>query len=143
MTSIRASIEIAAPAERVWQILCDLDAYPQWNPFTVKVETDYVVGHPIVLYVDLGGRKPARRVEILRRWEPGVELRWDMTMGPAWWFRADRSQRVDVLGEQRCRYVTEDPFAGLFAPVVTALYAPKVQRGFEALATALARRAEA
>lgn len=139
---IHASIEIAAPAERVWQILCDLDAYAQWNPFTPRVETDRVVGHPIVLHVDFGGRKPLRQVEILRRWEPGVELRWGMSMGPAWWFRAERSQRVEALGDRRCRYVTEDPFAGLFAPVVTALYGAKVQRGFEALAAALARRAE-
>jgi hypothetical protein len=142
MEPIRATIEIAAPAERVWQILCDLDRYPEWNPFTPKVETDRVVGHPIVLHVDFGGRRPRRQVEIVRRWEPGVELRWGVTMGPAWWFRAERWQRVEPLGEGRCRYATEDAFEGMFAPVVLALYRAKVQRGFEAVAAALARRAE-
>jgi hypothetical protein len=65
-----------------------------------------------------------------------------MTMGPAWFFRAERTQRVEVLGPKRCRYISEDAFAGLFSPVVEALYGAKVQRGFDALAAALARRAE-
>jgi hypothetical protein len=141
MPTIRAAIDIAAPAERVWQILCDLDSYPAWNPFTPKVETDRIVGHPITLHVDFGTGEPRRQVEILRRWEPGVELRWGMTMGPAWWFRAERWQRIEVIDASRCRYSTEDVFEGLFAPVVHALYGAKVQRGFEATAAALARRA--
>ncbi len=142
MPPICASIDIAAPAERVWQILCDLDRYAEWNPFTPRVETDRVVGHPVVLHVDLGGRQLQRQVEIIRAWEPGVRLSWGMTMGPAWWFRAQREQRVERLAADRCRYMTEDVFAGLFAPVVHALYGAKVQRGFEAAALALAQRAE-
>ncbi|MFV8754871.1 SRPBCC family protein [Nannocystaceae bacterium ST9] len=143
MLPIRAEIEIAAPAERVWPILCDLERYAEWNPFTRKVESDRVVGHPIVLHVDFGTGKLLRQVEIIRRFEPGVELRWGTTMGPAWWFRAERWQRVEPIDDRRCRYVTEDPFEGVFAPVVAALYADKVRRGFEAVARALARRAEA
>lgn len=143
MTPIRATIDIEAPAERVWSILCDLERYGEWNPFTPKVECDRVVGHDIVLHVDFGGRTPRRQVEQLRRWEPGVELRWGMEMGPAWFFRAERWQRVEALGPTRCRYATEDAFAGVFAPVVLALYGDAVRRGFEAAAEALARRAQA
>lgn len=139
MFSIQATVEIAAPAERVWSILCDLERYGEWNPFTTRVESDRIVGHPIVLHVDFGGRRPMRRVEIVRRFEPGVELRWGMTMGPAWWFRAERWQRVEVLDAGRCRYSTGDEFEGLFAPFVYALYGAKVRRGFEAVAAALAQ----
>jgi hypothetical protein len=137
--SIQATIEIAASAERVWSILCDLERYGEWNPFTTRVESDRIVGHPIVLHVDFGGRRPMRRVEIVRRFEPGIELRWGMTMGPAWWFRAERWQRVEVLDAGRCRYSTGDEFEGVFAPVVYALYGAKVRRGFEAVAAALAQ----
>lgn len=143
MPPIRATIDIEAPAERVWAILCDLERYGEWNPFTPKVECDRVVGHDIVLHVDFGARTPRRQVEQLRRWEPGVELRWGVEMGPAWFFRAERWQRVEPLGPTRCRYATEDAFEGVFAPVVLAFYAEPVRRGFEAAARALARRAEA
>jgi hypothetical protein len=142
-------VEIAAPAEQVWAVLTDLDAYPSWNPFTVRIETSYVVGTPITLHVDfdraasspgVDGAKPRRQVETLRRWAPGEELAWDMTIGPAWFFRAQRSQRVEPLGPTRSRYVSEDAFAGAFSPVVEALYGAKVQRGFDAMGAALARR---
>jgi hypothetical protein len=135
-------VEIDAPAERVWSILEDLDAYPDWNPFTVRIETDFVVGHRIVLHVSFDGAKPMRQAEILRRWAPGEELVWGMTIGPAWFFRAERAQRVEVLGPVRCRYISEDAFAGLFSPVVELFFGAKVQRGFDALGAALRRRAQ-
>ncbi|PRQ08053.1 SRPBCC domain-containing protein [Enhygromyxa salina] len=136
-------VEITASADRVWAILEDLDAYPDWNPFTPRIETSFVVGEPIVLHVSFDGAKPRRQVEILRRWAPGQELRWGMTIGPAWFFRAERIQRVEVLGDQRSRYVSEDAFAGLLSPIVELLFGGKVQRGFDRLGAALKRRAEA
>ncbi|HLT35862.1 MAG TPA: SRPBCC domain-containing protein [Enhygromyxa sp.] len=135
-------VEIDASVERVWSIIANLDGYRDWNPFTPRIETDFVVGHPIVLHVDFGRAKPRRQVEFLRRWAPGEELRWGMTIGPAWFFRAERVQRVEPLGPERCRYVSEDAFAGLFSPIVEALYGAKVQRGFDALGAALKRLAE-
>jgi hypothetical protein len=135
-------VEIGASAERVWSILADLDHYADWNPFTPKIETDFVVGHPIVLHVSFDGARPRRQVEELRRWAPGDELRWGMSMGPAWFFRAERIQRVEPLGSERCRYVSEDAFAGCFSPIVEALFGGKVQRGFDALGAALKRHAE-
>lgn len=137
--TFRAAVEIDAAAARVWAILEDLDGYERWNPFTPKVETTRVVGDPIVLHVSFDGAAPIRQVETLRRWAPGEELRWGMTIGPAWLFRAERWQRVEVLGEERCRYVTEDSFAGPLSLLVELLYGARVQRGFDALAAALAR----
>ncbi len=33
MKELRTQIEIQASPEKVWQILTDLDKYPEWNPF--------------------------------------------------------------------------------------------------------------
>jgi uncharacterized protein YndB with AHSA1/START domain len=33
MNQLHTEIEIDAPAERVWGVLTDFAAYPQWNPF--------------------------------------------------------------------------------------------------------------
>ena len=33
MRELNSEIEIDASAERVWQLLTDLDRFPQWNPF--------------------------------------------------------------------------------------------------------------
>ncbi|MBI4544746.1 MAG: SRPBCC family protein [Gemmatimonadetes bacterium] len=33
MKELYAEIDIEASAERVWQVLTDFAAYPEWNPF--------------------------------------------------------------------------------------------------------------
>ena len=85
----RTEREIAAPAERVWKLLEDVDAYGEWNPFCPYVETDRVVGHEIVLYVDFALHWPPlprerlrRQVEIISHFDPGAMLGWTTQLGP-------------------------------------------------------------
>lgn len=145
----RAEHEIAAPAQVVWDVLTDLSAYAEWNPFCPYVETDRVVGHPIVLYVDfalhwppLPREKLRRQVETISRFAPGEVLAWTAKVGHERVFRARREQRVEVLGERRCRYMSDEKFEGPLAWLVDALYGVKLRRAFDANAAALARRAE-
>jgi hypothetical protein len=44
-------LEIEAPAERVWAVIVDLDAYPAWNPFVVACQSTLVAGDPIWMRV--------------------------------------------------------------------------------------------
>jgi hypothetical protein len=145
----RAEQEIAAPARVVWDVLADLDAYAEWNPFCPYVETDRIAGHPIVLYVDFDLSWPPRpreqllrQVETISRFAPGEVLGWTAKLGHEALFRARREQRVEVLGERRCWYTSDERFAGPLAWLVNTLYAVKLQRAFDATAVALARRAE-
>ena len=132
----RADIEIEAPAERVWELLTDLEGYARWNPFTPRVECDRVVGHPVLLHVQMRPGKIRLQPETLLRWEPGVELRWGLIVHP-WVFAGERWQRVEALGPGRCRYSTGERFVGAFAWVVDLFYGRAVERGFEAVAVGL------
>lgn len=145
----RAEHEIAAPARVVWDVLTDLDAYVEWNPFCPYVETDRVVGHPIVLYVDfalnwppLPREKLLRQVETISRFAPGEVLEWTAKVGHERLFRARREQRVEVIDARWCRYTSDEKFAGPLAWLVNLLYGVRLQRAFDATAVALARRAE-
>ncbi len=37
-------VEIDAPVERVWEIMTDFEAFPDWNPFIKKMRGDLEVG---------------------------------------------------------------------------------------------------
>jgi hypothetical protein len=141
-TAVSAEVEIDAPPERVWSILTDFDRYPEWNPFTVSVETALRVGEPVVMDVHLPGKRPSIRTEWVNRVEDGRCIAWGMHMvGPAW-LTANRLQWVDALDEGRSRYRTADQMSGWLVPVVMTLYGDSMRRGFESVARALKDRAE-
>ena len=52
--TFEAEITIAAPPEKIWAVLMDTGAYPDWNPTFVEVSGPYKVGTEISLRV----RKP-------------------------------------------------------------------------------------
>lgn len=54
---IESTIEIAAPPQRVWRILCDFKSYPRWNPYRT-IQGEAVLGGKIVLAI---GPNPERR----------------------------------------------------------------------------------
>jgi uncharacterized membrane protein len=48
---LHTEIEIAAPAELVWEILLDFEKYPDWYPFIRKVSVEVRVGSVFEIYV--------------------------------------------------------------------------------------------
>ena len=75
MTQIRSQIEIDAPAERVWWILADFAAFPQWNPFIRRASDEPMTGARLQRKVQpSGARGMAFRPTVLRA-EPNRELR--------------------------------------------------------------------
>ena len=41
---LRAEIEIDAEPGRVWAVLMDFEAYPDWNPFITSIQGERIVG---------------------------------------------------------------------------------------------------
>jgi uncharacterized protein YndB with AHSA1/START domain len=42
--------EIEAPPDVVWRVLTDFAAYPEWNPFIVRIGGDLTVGQVLDLH---------------------------------------------------------------------------------------------
>lgn len=135
-------VEINAPIETVWQVLLDFNRYPEWNPFTWRVETDLQVGSPVKLYVHLPGRGKRLQTEFIREVTPPERLSWGMTMGADFLLRALRQQHLYPLPDGRCCYQSTDAFSGLLTPLVKALFGRSICDGFNAMAYALKQRAE-
>ena len=135
------AVEIDAPAERAWQVLTDFERYGEWNPFTTRVGTTLEIGAPVDMHVWLGPL-PVRQAARISAIEPPRLLAWGVTMGPRWLLVAHREQRLEELGDSRCRYVTSDAFNGLLVPLLVLLVGGFIRRGFDAMGAALKARAE-
>ncbi len=115
-------VEINAPVEKVWQVLLDFESYPDWNPFTYKVETDLTVGGPVNIYVKLPRRGKRLQVEYVREVTEPNTLSWGMTMGAEPLLVTLREQHLTPTGESSCTYQTTDAFKGMLTPLVCLLF---------------------
>ena len=136
------SEDIGAPAARVWDVLLDFAAWPEWNPFIERVEGRLEEGATIYLHVRLGRSKRARQPERLDVMRQGEALVWSTKMVHPWLFAATRRQTVEPLGGNRSRYHSVEVMTGPVAALTEFFYGDDLRRGFAAMAAGLRRRAE-
>ena len=137
------TVEIGAPAEHVWRVLVDYPRYPEWNPYTIRVETTLAIGDPIDLHLPNADGSPGTFVnrEYLRVVDAPTHLRYDTATEIPGLF-AQRDQWITSLGPDRCTYYTTDAFSGEHADVVVEHTGAWVKAGFDSVAHALKARAE-
>jgi uncharacterized protein YndB with AHSA1/START domain len=137
------TVEIAAPAQFVWDVLVDYPNYPLWNPYTVAARTTLAIGDPIELTLpspDGSGATFVNR-EYIRVVDPPRHLRYD-TADEMPGIHGVRDQYIEPMGSARCSYRTTDTFSGKYAAMVVESHGAWVKDGFDAVARALKSRAE-
>ena len=137
------AIEIEAPIDLVWKVLSDFQAYSQWNPFTVAIQTNFVPGDDMTISIQQGRDKVVHRNFVLETLDPPYLLEWSLPkLGHRLLFSAWRSQRLTSLSEHTCSYQTSDTFKGLLAPWIYNLQKDWVEKNFNRMARALKSRCE-
>lgn len=137
----RSECTIAAPPERVWAVLTDFAAYPEWNRFTPRIDLEgpLAAGSTVALHTRLRGRIQVQREQVRRVDEPR-ELVWGVRF-PLGAIRAERVQRIEPT-EDGCRYVSEDRIEGPLSFVVERMFGASLREGFAAMAEGLRERVE-
>jgi uncharacterized protein YndB with AHSA1/START domain len=137
------TVEIAAPAAFVWDVLTDFADYPQWNPYTVAVSTSLEIGTPIDLTLPNpdGSDGTFLNREWVRVVDPPHHLRYDTAEEMPGIF-AVRDQWITPLAAGRCAYHTTDTISGKYADKVMEMTGDWVKAGFDSVANALKARAE-
>jgi hypothetical protein len=139
---LQSTIEIAAPAERVWAILTDFGSYPEWNPFILSIEGAAREGAALkVRIAPPGGRAMTFKPTVMAA-ERERLLRWLGRLGLPGLLDGEHSFRLDPAGEGRTRFVQSERFTGLLVRFFGKTLA-QTERGFAQMNEALKRRAEA
>jgi hypothetical protein len=136
------SIDIDARPERVWQVLTDLSAYPEWNPFILRAEGRVQVGDGLTLRMrPVGGRATTFRPTVVEATEP-TQVRWKGRLGLPGVLDADHEFRIEALPAGRSRLTQDEHFSGLLVPFVARSLERGTLPAFAAMNGALKERAE-
>lgn len=140
---ISTAITIAAPPERVWQVLTDTGKYPQWNPVMVKMTGRLQAGQTLAFENhSQDGKIMTFRPTVLRA-EAGRELRW---LGRLWvrgLFDGEHFFILTPTSDGKTLLQHGETFQGALVPFVRGWLTGTIQADFQRINTALKARAEA
>jgi len=133
------SIEIEAPRQRVWDVLSDIEAWPQ------RIET--------VDFVELLTPGPIAKGSRVRLKQPKLpEGTWDVTVwdAPSYFEWTQKmggttsiaGHRVEALGEGRARLALTLDMGGLLIPIMLLFYRDLTNRYMKLEAEGMKRAAE-
>lgn len=140
MPTIETTQLIAAPPDRVWEVLTDLKAYPEWNPFIVEGTGMLREGERLELRMrPPGGKAMTFKPKVLKA-DPCHELRWlGRLLVPGLfdgehWFQLEPTDTGTLLTQG-------ERFTGVLPPLMGKMLS-RTERGFVELNKALRERAE-
>jgi hypothetical protein len=141
MRALDASIDIAAPPERVWQVISDLPAYARWNPFIVRAGGELALGGRLRVTIVAPGHRPVTFKPRILELEPGRSVTWlGRTLLPGL-FDGHHTLTVTPTDEG-ARFRTREEVSGVLVPLLGGIMRDS-QRGFETMAAAVKARVDA
>jgi len=134
---IYTDIDIKASPERVWRILADIERYPEWNPYHVKVTGTLAVGEQLDVTIHKPNGKTVHIKPHVMRLEPMTELTWGG--GFKGLFHGEHVFLLEPAGEGITRLVHKEDFVGIFVPFASL---DAIDEGYRLMNRRLKERAE-
>jgi hypothetical protein len=142
MRELRNEIEFRGTPEAAWEVLADLPAHAEWNPFITRIGGELRAGSRIEVRLQpAGGRAMTFRPTVVVA-DPGRELRWIGRLLVPGVFDGEHRFVIEAAGPGRVRLIQSERFRGLLVPLLWKSLQPGTLDGFRAMNEALARRVE-
>ncbi len=140
--TVETSIVIDASMERVWQVLIEGDAYPNWNPLIRKVSDDIYEGNKLKVTLDpqFGGEGEVE-IKVGQLWFSksmvwiGRPLMTDLLSGRHYF-------KTKVMADGKIEFTNMESYSGLLLYLSWPFIEPKARQGFAAMNVALKAEAE-
>jgi len=140
---IDETLEIAAPAGTVWEVLTEFARYGEWNPFVVECASTLEVGAPIEMRVRVFESFAQTQRETVFEHVPGERLCYGLAGDALGALASRRSHEVRARDDRSALYRSHFELSGWLAPLVRTLLGRKLERGFHDMTVAVGSRAQA
>ncbi len=141
MREEQTEIVIDASTEKVWDILTDLDAYADWNPFAQRASGEVEEGRRLNIYLKPPNGMGATIKPIIKKAKRGEEFAWVGRFPIPGLFEGEHYFRLEPDNGDGTRLVHGERFRGILVPVMGGIIS-KALEGFVEMNVALKARAE-
>jgi hypothetical protein len=139
---VAMSIAIAAPPERVWQVLTDFARYGDWNPFIPAASGDLALGGRLQVTISPPGGAPMTFKPVVTALRPNRLLCWKGRLFLRGLFDGDHQFRLVPMSSGTV-LEHEEQFTGILPALMGDKAFARIERGFTLMNEALRQRAEA
>lgn len=140
--TIETSIDIDAPAAKVWEVFSDTDRWSEWNPFITEFEGEMKTGEKIKVRLDPPGGRALSIKPTVTVLEPGSKFAWLGRLGISGIFDGEHRFALEPLSENETRFHQGEAFNGLLVGPMMNRMEDQVVQGFNAMNAALKGRVE-
>jgi len=140
---LNTEIEINAVPDRVWTILTDFAAYPEWNPFIKFIHGAPQQGARLEVRIQPSGTKGMTFRPTVLVADTGRELRWLGRLLFPCVFDGEHRFVIKPVSIGKVRFQQSEQFTGILVPMFRSSLDRDTKRGFEEMNLALKSRAEA
>jgi len=141
MKELSTEIEFDATPQEVWDVLVDLPAYAEWNPFMKKIQGEPKTGAKLEVRMEPEGERAMTFRPTVLTAEPRRELKWLGHLLLPGIFDGEHRWLIEETSPGRVRFTQSERFGGILVPLLwKKLRDGGTAKGFRAMNEALARR---
>ena len=134
-------ITVAASPSVVWEVLVDLDRYPEWNRYSPIVRGRVAVGE--VIWVEAHLDDEIQHVQnIVISVKPNQELCWQSTDWYGFLASGTRCRWLSAAKDGETLLVHHEVMSGPLAWLIKLIYRDRIERGLKLVDESIAERAE-
>lgn len=137
MKIIRTKIEINASADQVWQVLTDIDKYPEWNPFIKKISGNLHPGERLKVIIHPPGKKESVFKPVVLKVDKNREFCWLGHLFFPGIFDGEHRFQIESISDSSVLFHHNEHFSGILVPVFWKTLFNHVRIGFMEMNQAL------
>ena len=137
---IEHRIGVAASADAIWDLVSDVNRWPEWNPLYPQAQGRIGIGETLKLTEAFPGLPPREIAPVVFDWEPRNQILWRLNgLGS----RVVRYIEIEALTETGCIFANGAFFEGMLGETQAKRRRRAIFEGYESFGETVKRLSEA